>query len=247
MKHKNLLLLTVLIAVVFMSCSSKEDETVVFSADYYGEFISLTAINTSVIDEYSSKEAIEYLIKNQVAYETATQIVIEDVPKAERETSKYSVSINEEMAHILREIELGEEGMKTQYNVTSYRFKVGTYKVISEESAPFERYIVVSHENVTIEVWYDGKVTDNVVTILNFPNQFSTYPLYDDGIELEPYYTPLNNRSTSYYEEYGKAILNTDGSYTLKFDFSTYSLNPVSGNFIQILPEYLEIGVLDKK
>ena len=247
MKYLNMMLLSVLMTVLFISCSSKEDEPTIFSADYYGEFISLTPINTLVVEEYSAKDAIDYMIKNQVPYETSTQIVIEDVPKAERETSKYSVSINDETAHILREIETGQEGMKTQYNVTKYRFKVGSYKIITEETAPFERFIVVSHDKVTIEVWYEGKVTDNIITILVFPNQYSTYSLYDEGVELEPYYNSFNNRSTNHYEEYGKAILNSDGNYTLKFDFSTFSLNPNTGNFIQLSPEYIEIGILDKK
>ena len=247
MKTAKFYLLTILLSIILGSCSSKEDEMTAFSADYYGEFISVTPINNLVVDEISPKEVIDYLIKNQVPYEIHSHIDIMEVPKAERETSKYSVSINGEVAHILYDKELGEEGMKTQFNVTSYRFKVGTYKITTEESYPFERYIVVSHGDVKIEVWYDNQVTENVRTILEFPNQSSTYSLYDEGKELEPYYRLINYRSTSHFEEYGKAILNLDGNYTLKFDFTTFSLNPKSGNFIQLSPEYLEIGILVKK
>ncbi len=147
---------------------------------------------------------------------------------------------------MITEKEVGLEGMVTQYNITRYIFKVGQYKVTTDEIAPFERYIVVTRGKVTLEVWYNGVVTDNVVTILEFPTESTCYPLYDDGIELEPFYHPTIYKSFNRSDDVGKAIRNSDGTYTLKFDFFTYSLNIETGNFIQTYPEYIEIGKLDK-
>ena len=241
------LFLSALLMLLISSCSSNKEDEPIVKADYYGEFIDLTPLNVSSVETFSPKQAIELMLNNNVPCEQNVSELLINEAVAEQTTTTYSLSIEGDIANLQTQIVKGSQGIKTRYNVTSYKFTPGKYLLQStDENDIFERFIVVSLEDVKIVVEYNGEPTENIVQILDF-----TYDncIYKDKVELEKLETvfiPLEG-GTSREEVLGKVTYLPDGNYTLSFSYATYTLNPKSGLFTQTSPEMKEIGILEKR
>lgn len=231
--------------LIFVGCSSKDEEPETVSMTFYGEFIDLIPRNTLSEETVNPEEAIAFMLSNGVEAATNDSHLIIDEMDADLTKSAYTFKINGSLAYYELETEKGSTGMKVEYDITTYRFKTGKYKVETEDSAPYERFIVVTTSEARVETYYNGAPTDNVFIILRFEDSNSSYSLYRNRQEIEPCYAPLREGYTR-SEDYGKAILNSDGTFSLVFDFYTFTLDPDTGTLTRLKPDYLEIGTLGK-
>lgn len=238
-----LFIASITIPLLFTGCSSGNDDPEPATQTFYGEFLDLVPVSHLSVETFSPQQAIDFILANDVPTETSSETVFVNIPEADQTTSAYTVQISGDKAYFRCDTEKGQHCMRTKYVVIYYRFTPGTYPIRSNESQ-FERFIEVSDRDVKITSYYEGLPTEHEPTILTLDSS-AGYTSYSDKEEIEPCYIPHQDGKIS-HDETGNAILNSDGTYTLAFSSSTYTLYPSTGLLIQLSPEYLEIGNLDR-